>query len=92
MWPKREVARSPSLVGWPFDSRIPTVDKRVCRFDRADVKCDGEVEETWESSRFAQSITMRMLMMVSERQRSQEVLSVPIDIAIHVCKELCKLK
>ena len=60
--PKREVAIEPRRVGVPDDvSKTPQRERRECRLSKAEVKGDGGSSWSWESSRFAQSITIRIL-------------------------------
>lgn len=65
VWPNMEVASSPNRVGAPDAvSKRPHLRNRVCMLSKAEVSADGGSICNWVSSRFAQSITIRILQIV----------------------------
>lgn len=63
--PNMEVASSPNRVGAPdLVSKSPHLLNSVCILSKAEVSADGGSICSWDSSRFAQSITIRILQDV----------------------------
>ena len=61
--PNKEVARRPRRVGWEVEgsSRIPKVERMLCMLSKKEERGGEGRCCSWESSRRAQSITIRML-------------------------------